>query len=537
MTRRTVPAAPMADREPDDLDAMRAEVEADPVALVAYKDAAWRRTFLQRLSEVRGDRPQREVAARMGTTQSAVSDLEQGRVDPRLSTLQRYVRAVGARVDVALVAHGTEPFELTAPRVVPFADQVAEDRGVSSVLYALAHEPQAQSSGSVADFADLPEPTVSYAMGRLEATGWLAKDELAASGEPRFRLRERRGLLIGITVRRDFVQAALTDLRSSAVFSQEYKLPDKSPAGVVRVVARAVRELEGKTGDSGDIVGLGVVLAGRVDGDLGLVVAAPPLQGEQGAWREVPLEEMLEEAVTYHVAVASDANALAMHAHVLAGSRQDAYVVLITEDAISAGHVAGGTITNGNRGLSGQIGHMTVRPKGPSCICGAHGCLDAVAGVPALLAAVSAACGVAVGSIEQASYLVQDENEAAGQAFRDAGAALGNVLACILPALGLPEVLVYGPPEMTAEASTPSAAAYVSALRRAVAGVEVLGNRVSVRARPVDATLVCQAAATSARRHFLANPRRWLPSLARTSTRPEPTVVDLRASERPLLRR
>lgn len=89
-------------RELDDLDAMLAEVEADPVARAAFEDAAWRRLLLARLVQVRGDRPQREVAERMGTTQSAVSDLEQGRVDPRLSTLQRYVRALGARLDVII---------------------------------------------------------------------------------------------------------------------------------------------------------------------------------------------------------------------------------------------------------------------------------------------------------------------------------------------------------------------------------------------------------------------------------------------------
>jgi predicted XRE-type DNA-binding protein len=91
-----------ARREPDDLDEMLAEVEADPVARAAYEDAAWRRALLVRLVQLRGERRQREVATAMGTTQSAVSDLEQGRVDPRLGTLQRYVRAIGARLEVVI---------------------------------------------------------------------------------------------------------------------------------------------------------------------------------------------------------------------------------------------------------------------------------------------------------------------------------------------------------------------------------------------------------------------------------------------------
>ncbi|MER5335148.1 helix-turn-helix transcriptional regulator [Micromonospora sp. NPDC002717] len=46
---------------------------------------------------------QRRVAARMHTTQSAVSDLEKGLVDPRLSTLQRYARAIDCRLDFSVV--------------------------------------------------------------------------------------------------------------------------------------------------------------------------------------------------------------------------------------------------------------------------------------------------------------------------------------------------------------------------------------------------------------------------------------------------
>lgn len=41
---------------------------------------------------------QAEVARRMGTSQSAVTRLENGGVDPRLSSLLRYARAVGAHL-------------------------------------------------------------------------------------------------------------------------------------------------------------------------------------------------------------------------------------------------------------------------------------------------------------------------------------------------------------------------------------------------------------------------------------------------------
>ena len=45
---------------------------------------------------------QTEVAARMGTSQSAVARLEAGAADVRLSTLQRYADAVGRSLDLRL---------------------------------------------------------------------------------------------------------------------------------------------------------------------------------------------------------------------------------------------------------------------------------------------------------------------------------------------------------------------------------------------------------------------------------------------------
>ena len=45
---------------------------------------------------------QTEVAARMGTSQSAVARLESGEVDVRLSTLERYAAALESRLDVRL---------------------------------------------------------------------------------------------------------------------------------------------------------------------------------------------------------------------------------------------------------------------------------------------------------------------------------------------------------------------------------------------------------------------------------------------------
>ncbi|MGY1705276.1 helix-turn-helix domain-containing protein [Geodermatophilus sp. SYSU D00697] len=60
-----------------------------------------RRGLIEELVRLRqeSDLSQTELAARMGTSQSAVARLESGELDARLSTLERYAAALGRTVD------------------------------------------------------------------------------------------------------------------------------------------------------------------------------------------------------------------------------------------------------------------------------------------------------------------------------------------------------------------------------------------------------------------------------------------------------
>lgn len=88
----------------DDLDVFIEEQCSDPEFARAYEDAQSRSALLAHCVQLRKDAglTQADVARAMGTTQSAVSELEAGAADPRLRTLQRYARAVGARIEVSV---------------------------------------------------------------------------------------------------------------------------------------------------------------------------------------------------------------------------------------------------------------------------------------------------------------------------------------------------------------------------------------------------------------------------------------------------
>lgn len=80
---------------------LKENVQADPAAEAVFRDTTQRIELLAEGRRVRkkANLTQAEVAERMATTQSAVSDLETGRVDAQLQTFQRYARAIGRRFE------------------------------------------------------------------------------------------------------------------------------------------------------------------------------------------------------------------------------------------------------------------------------------------------------------------------------------------------------------------------------------------------------------------------------------------------------
>ena len=87
---------------PDDLDIFIAERTAKNPAFPQLMEAARRQQLLLRkLAEKREELglSQAEVAARMGTSQSALARLERGEGNPTLATVERYASAMGKKIE------------------------------------------------------------------------------------------------------------------------------------------------------------------------------------------------------------------------------------------------------------------------------------------------------------------------------------------------------------------------------------------------------------------------------------------------------
>lgn len=89
----------------DEIDFNIDDFTDNPAVAHAIADADQRFQIFGELIEARKAKKmtQKEVAKAMGTTQSAISDLENGNSDPQISTIQRYARVVGSRLTACII--------------------------------------------------------------------------------------------------------------------------------------------------------------------------------------------------------------------------------------------------------------------------------------------------------------------------------------------------------------------------------------------------------------------------------------------------
>jgi glucokinase len=100
-----------------------------------------------------------------------------------------------------------------------------------------------------------------------------------------------------------------------------------------------------------------------------------------GGWRDFPLTAHLEALLSVPVAMDNDANAGAIgEAMYGAGRGCDPLFYMTLSTGIGGGIWSKGNVWRGADSYAGEIGHLTIRPDGPVCLCGASGCFERMCG-------------------------------------------------------------------------------------------------------------------------------------------------------------
>ncbi|MGC5020524.1 ROK family transcriptional regulator [Micromonospora sp. DT47] len=316
-------------------------------------------------------------------------------------------------------------------------------------------DPPPSRAGIAAD-TGLTRATVSAVVDDLITGGLVAEAApapRAGAGRPArgLRLAADGPAGLGLEINVDYLAACVVDL-AGTVRHHEVRRADLRPVSPADALAR-LAELAGRAHTAAVREGLtlaGATLAvpGLVDAR-GLVRLAPNL-----GWRDVDVPALL----TGHplptepvddvppLVVENEANLAALGELHARPDGPRSFLHVSGEIGIGAGIVLDGALFRGARGWSGELGHVTVDPAGPTCRCGARGCLETYAGQEAVLAAAGLAGAdlPADTAARRLADLAAAGDPATLDALRAAGTALGVAVAGVVNLLDLDTVVLGG---------------------------------------------------------------------------------------------
>ncbi|MBQ1010881.1 ROK family transcriptional regulator [Micromonospora sp. M51] len=192
-------------------------------------------------------------------------------------------------------------------------------------------------------------------------------------------------------------------------------------------------------GDPGALRGLGIGIPGPVQHATGRIVSPSRMPG----WNGFDVAAFCAGRVDVPIIVDNDANLMALGAHRTAHSELDHAVYIKAGTGIGSGVISSGRLHRGAQGSAGDISHCrVVADPAPLCSCGNAGCLEAVASGAALVTALREQ-GVTVSDLTGVIRLIDDGDRHATALARQAGRAIGEILAVVVNFFN-PQVVAIG---------------------------------------------------------------------------------------------
>ena len=313
------------------------------------------------------------------------------------------------------------------------------------------------SRTEIARLSGLSPATVSGITAEFIASGLvheLGEGESTGGRRPvLLRLNPRAGFVVGVKLMEHAITSALTDLDAQVLHHRITPLAATdapvAPDAILPVIVQAIEQTIAESQvERQRVLGIGVGLAGLVDGEAGICRYSPFF-----GWRDVPLAEPIAEHFGLPVYLENDVNTLTIAEQWFGyGHGVDHFVVVTVGRGVGAGIVVNGQFYRGALGGAGEFGHITLVDDGPPCDCGKRGCLEALASDPAVVRQARAA--IALGertALAEVAPLTLDAvveaadagDELARRLLADSGRWLGIGIATLVNILN-PQLVIVG---------------------------------------------------------------------------------------------
>jgi glucokinase len=250
----------------------------------------------------------------------------------------------------------------------------------------------------------------------------------------------QRDLVMGVDVGGTTIKAAL--LGSDGLEYGRRKRPTPrhlGPEAVTSTIIDIVDELRTQLPETARLRAVGIVVPGVVDAQQGIAVYATNI-----GWRQVPLRQIVAQAVALPVALDHDVRAAGLaELEWGAGRGFQELVFVALGTGVAAAVITRGQVVTGATGRAGELGHLSVFPEGERCACGQRGCTESYASAAALSRRYSAASGLSDVPAETVVNRAGAGDPLASRIFGDAVTALGRALVHYILLMD-PELILIG---------------------------------------------------------------------------------------------
>jgi N-acetylglucosamine repressor len=239
-----------------------------------------------------------------------------------------------------------------------------------------AHGPM--SRAEVARYAGISAPTASKAVEALVRVGWLEEGEAPelVRGRParKLRLPGSSAQVLGLVIDADYCRVVSAGL-DGAICDENHRFP--SPSTYESLLNRAATHARTLLSRSGvRTLGMGISVPGLIDykEQRGILSPNVPITNDHAPARD------LSERLGIECVLVQETNALCLAERYYGNARGlDDFAMLDATSGVGLGVMSSGQLLTGNRGLAGEVGHITVVADGRKCGCGNFGCLETVA--------------------------------------------------------------------------------------------------------------------------------------------------------------
>ncbi|GAB3820352.1 ROK family protein [Tessaracoccus terricola] len=323
------------------------------------------------------------------------------------------------------------------------SDLTLQAREAADVLGAML-DARARTRSEIARVTGLARSTVGTQIDALLALELLTPvgEAVSTGGRPpaQFRFNPSARVVLCADIGASHATVALTDLAGRPLERATGPIEvGAGPQVVLQWVLDQGEQLLDSSGRRDQLVGVGIGVPGPVEHSVGRPVRPPIMPG----WDNFDIPGFVSQQLPVPVLVDNDVNLMALGEHILVHRNVEHLLFVKVATGIGGGIITGGKLHRGAKGAAGDLGHISTPSGGDViCHCGNTGCLEAVAGGPAIAARLRAK-GLEVHSLVEILELVEAGNGAAAAELREAGRMIGDTLAACVSLLN-PSVIVLG---------------------------------------------------------------------------------------------